>query len=381
MRRAICAVMLITATLNLKAADLIVQENGATGTYSSIDSALTAAAPNGDRIIIYPRSNDNYWEEDLLISKSIEIISAVDKKKIELKGNIMVFASNGRKILLAGLYLDGGINGSNSNWKTEITIINCHIREDVNLYDFHLNMYNSIVDNELYFTGGNIIGNELHYLSRKGSTHGDTTTIMSNKIYLPDLVYNSYDISKANSYVKIINNFFKFYYNFPSSSGGGYHKLESHEFINNTIIRTGGNKSLEIRLGYPKIHRNNIYYRSSYNTGGLNIGYLNKTDHDYKSSNVGYLNAVGVSLINASFSINTISGKLNSGPPKDGANPSYIYYDLDLTRGDAGCYGGSYTLDNYFPLSEGHSRVISINSPDNITNSQTFSVEALGIDR
>lgn len=77
MKTKITLLALFLVTFFSNAADLIVQENGSTGTYPTISQAITAAV-NGDRIIIYPKIGDNPYIEDVTIDKSLEFASAQD---------------------------------------------------------------------------------------------------------------------------------------------------------------------------------------------------------------------------------------------------------------------------------------------------------------
>ncbi|HQF29354.1 MAG TPA: hypothetical protein PLD36_12120, partial [Bacteroidia bacterium] len=65
----------------------------------------------------------------------------------------------------------------------------------------------------------------------------------------------------------------------------------------------------------------------------------------------------------------------------NGGNPAAPFYDLDLTAGDAGAYGGSYTLDNYFPLFAGSSRVYLNTYPFNVRLGNTLNIKGNSFDR
>ena len=80
--------------------------------------------------------------------------------------------------------------------------------------------------------------------------------------------------------------------------------------------------------------------------------------------------------------VNTTTGQLILPTPAlNGADPSFEFYDLDLSVGDAGCYGGSYSLDNYFPIT-GSSRVFWVDMPFGITtNGAPLQIKAEGFDR
>ncbi|MCG8701674.1 MAG: hypothetical protein MI922_26720, partial [Bacteroidales bacterium] len=65
----------------------------------------------------------------------------------------------------------------------------------------------------------------------------------------------------------------------------------------------------------------------------------------------------------------------------DGAVPNEQYYDLDLTIGDAGAYGGSYTLTNFFPIHTGSTRVYIIKSPFVVNSGNNINFNAESYDR
>ena len=64
-----------------------------------------------------------------------------------------------------------------------------------------------------------------------------------------------------------------------------------------------------------------------------------------------------------------------------GADPAVQYYDIDLTVGDAGCYGGSFTHDNFFPLSSGSSKVFFVDAPRGVFQGFNLDVKADGYDK
>ena len=75
-------------------------------------------------------------------------------------------------------------------------------------------------------------------------------------------------------------------------------------------------------------------------------------------------------------------GTLNNAPAAvNGGNPAAPFYDLDLSVGDAGAYGGSYTLSNFFPLHTGAARVYMTGHPFNLRSGATLRVRANAWDR
>jgi hypothetical protein len=88
-------------------------------------------------------------------------------------------------------------------------------------------------------------------------------------------------------------------------------------------------------------------------------------------------------IINAGAGVSSTTGALNSGHAGiNGGHPNNKYADLDLSRNDAGCYGGSYSHNNFFPIQTGSARVLFV-EPSNTTflQGQTLNLKAVGIDR
>ncbi len=72
---------------------------------------------------------------------------------------------------------------------------------------------------------------------------------------------------------------------------------------------------------------------------------------------------------------------LNAPSAIDGGNPAPALYDLDLSVGDAGASGGSYTLSNFFPLHAGAARVYMTGHPFNARQGSTLRIRANAFDR
>jgi len=73
---------------------------------------------------------------------------------------------------------------------------------------------------------------------------------------------------------------------------------------------------------------------------------------------------------------NSFTGANNVGNPLDD------YLDLDLTRNDLGCHGGSYSFVNFHPIDNGKSsRVNFLKTPRVVLQGQTFSVEGISFDK
>lgn len=109
----------------------------------------------------------------------------------------------------------------------------------------------------------------------------------------------------------------------------------------------------------------------------------------YNHVSSGYTTAIGgawtfedLNLINQTIEIDEEDGSFTNAPNAiDGGNPAPLFFDLDLTQNDAGCYGGSFTQDNFFPLHTGAARVYNVVYPFNVRVGNTMNVKAFSFDR
>jgi hypothetical protein len=377
------------------AVDRIVQENGPTGTFSTISAAITASV-NGDRIIVHPKIGDNPYVENLTIDKSLEIVSATDGVRYKIQGNITITALNNRTITIIGSHITtGNISGATAGWRTNVNIMGCLIEGgDIS---FNNQYYACIVSNVLQNGGitiahGKIIGNELINESRLisviGSTsiNNDNMNIIANKtggiICTADITLNIYNnlikrLGNSNSIIAIE-------YSFNSTVSN---KLN---ILNNTFLFPSSSNTSFLNyylfLNSPAFVKNNIFQRSTVNSGtprflfgsGVNIiasyNYYNNNSFNIPTEN----NPINVTT----GPVNLTTGQLLLPTPAlNGADPSFEFYDLDLSPGDAGCFGGSYSLDNYFPII-GSSRVFWVDVPFGITTTGApLQIKAEGFDR
>ena len=381
------------------AIDRIVQENGPVGTFPTITTAITAA-DNGDRIIIYPKIGDNAYVETITIDKTLELASAQDGVRYKIQGDISLIALNNRTISIIGAQLTAGnITGAGTGWRTNVNIMGC-ILDSGNIAlsnQYYVTIVSNIlVAGNITISHGNVIGNDLQNqaitIANSTSIANDTMNIIANKISnincTSDIFLNIYNnfIKKADN--QLNPNFNSINYTIASSASS---KLN---IINNTILTgvltsnsyTSAQRPNYFRLGSPAIIKNNIlqtapiaqsYYFPSIatvtNTTTQNNYIYDGITNTIPSTSYYYVNSQPVNQTTGQLNLPTLA--------QNGADPSFEFYDLDLTVGDAGCYGGSYTLDNYFPIT-GSSRVYNIDMPFGITtDGAPLNIKADGFDR
>lgn len=396
MKKITFSLFLLLFSCYSNAIDRIVQENGPAGTFPTISAAITAAV-NGDRIIIHPKIGDNPYVENITIDKTLELASAQDGVRYKIQGTISLTAANNRTITIIGAHITtGSISGSSAGWRTNVNIMGCIIEGgDIS---FNNQYYVSVVSNILQNGGitiahGKIIGNELMNDTKRivvegsGSIANDTVNIIANKTAR---IFCSSDITLNifNNFIKRISSadsFISIQYSFISTSAN---KLN---IINNTFLspntNTSSTRNYYLELRSPALVKNNIFQRVSNGLStspsflfgsGVNIT-ASYNIYNNSSINIGSdVNPVNVTTVIVDL---TTGQLLLPTSALNGADPSFEFYDLDLTVGDAGCYGGSYTLDNYFPIT-GSSRVYNIDMPFGITTTGApLDIKADGFDR
>src|ERR1700751_1624498 len=84
------------------ATDLIVQESGPIGTYSSISSAV-AAAVAGDRVIVNNRIGNVPWNENVTITKPLEILSTAADTFFIVQGNYTISLASQGTVTIIGM--------------------------------------------------------------------------------------------------------------------------------------------------------------------------------------------------------------------------------------------------------------------------------------
>lgn len=381
----------IAITGTVSAADLVVQEAGPVGTYASIGAAVTAST-DGDRIIINNTVSGFPWTEDILINKSLSFLSAVDNQRFTVQGNYTIQHAPGREITIIGMDNVAGSISSIGNGSTTRTIVNimwCTLGlggVNLNHNYFELSLASCSLSGNVTFQYGKVIGN---YLA-------------GNYISL------STDALAGTDSVHIVGN---------SSIGGINCNTSSHYvYVSNNDI--GGGTScvsiglLKVGTGTNIIRNNSLKsftYGIRINSGvsGRLLIYNNIID-DFSTAQYGILNQsvsltnliVSYNFLDASFDNGWFVGLTNDGTNTisssvgingngssswtgtiDGGNPGTADYDLDLTRNDPGCFGGSYSHTNFFPIDGTSSKVFYLQMPSEILVGGSNSVTGHSFDR
>lgn len=416
----------------LSATDRIVQESGPSGTYASITNAVNAAS-DGDRIVINNRIGNIPWIEDITITKALTFISAVADTFFIVQGNYTVsIPAPGKTVNILGMKniignITSGANGYTGS-RTNINIMSCWLTDGNINFDYQ--NYNVTVSGNHLESGkisvkyGKITGNYIYhhnedggiYIGNETQSSSDTIFIVGNKIYTDNYSSSSHHSivwSNSNQNFYISNNYIRSYYSY-SGIGNYYQYAISIDAIKNGGSNNILNNSMEIHGSYYYSSGGYYYYQ---NVFGINVpisiasGTILNIENNFIVASESHTYGISLSTpstINCSYNFidincgtrtNAIDNGTNvtnldlsfsNGQPSGGginaADPNPIYNDLDLTRGDAGAYGGSFSLSNFFPdfnstFAGGKNRVHFMYAPRIVVQGNNVSIKADSYDR
>jgi len=364
------------------ATDLVVQDGGPIGTYSSISSAVSASV-DGDRILINNKLDGLPWTEDIIVNKSLSLLSAVDNQRFLVQGDYLIQHAPGREVNIVGMENANGHLYANANGNTSRTIVNlnwCKFYNsniDFDYNYFTLNVASSVMGNgnTINLFHGNIIGNDFN----------------DGKVYLTDD-----NITSSNDTINIVGNINVEHININTN--------DYYFFVANNLV---GNYTTGITISNSKVGASinviknntieavatNIFINSS-NLGDLYIYnnlILDDPGADYGIRN--YCTAANIVVsynhIDSDFDYDELYGVVNDGTnvlsPSvngvDGGSPGVLELDLDLTQNDAGVYGGSYTINNFHPIDGLSSKVYFLEMPRQIFVGGNNAVKGYSFDR
>jgi len=412
----------------VSAADLVV---GPGRTYVTISDAIAAAA-DGDRILVKPKTA--LYAESPVITKSLTILSADEGQYFKCGGTWTFSPSAAGKVLtIIGLHLVGGDVTSAANApagaRSQIRLLGSVLYGRLNFFwnNFDVTAAGDSVMGEVNLQYGKVMGN---YISANGYSEAvevgsdatpstDSVWVVGNRIHGGAAVASNSPAVRLNSatqYVFCTNNLL--YIGQYNSSSYGYNTFGI--YLSSTL-NTGTGKN--------SIVNNTIYNYNQYGYGWYSGRYgiliNNAPDNLLVNNNLllgatpsysgnGIVQNAGSSLyslsynylrgnynINAVAASNGVGNKLNSnttlasdGTPVAGADainggaPDDEYLDADLTRNDAGCYGGSLSLANFpavGPTAANNNnlgaRVYFFQAPRVLMQGQPVKVKASGFDR
>ncbi|MBP6517234.1 MAG: hypothetical protein KA242_09300 [Chitinophagales bacterium] len=373
------------------ATDLYVRDLGAGGAYATVSAAI-AAASDGDRIIIKPKtSGTGAYVENLTINKSLTFVSETIYNRYFIKGSINITPQAGRVVTISGLssgnftIYNVTVTAPTTGGRTTVNLLNCDLNNvDATPANTTTNMSGCSVSGYVFFSHGRLTGNRMQSINAY-NTSSDSVLAADGV----EIIGNSASARITNQQSSYS---FKIYNNFTASMNVyGSKPSSSNEIINNTIYDPNGGDVAP------------IYITGNGDPGsGGNIAIMNNAISFVVAQTNACIQTDGIATVTASYNVSTNAfvtegaitqsnnfGAVNmnfdntaytvTGMNANAGNPALIYTDLDLTRNDAGHYGGSNSWENYWPADGGGMPQVNyLVTPRAILNSSTLNVKGSG---
>lgn len=398
-------------TIPTLATDRIVEEFGVSPTYPNIAAAVSASV-DGDRIIIKNRAGDIPWIENITIDRSLQFLSFSNDAQFIVQGTYTLVIAAGRDVLINGMRnTAGGITFSGTaaarSMKVKVVdsyFVNGSIALGSNALDADV-ISNTLVNGTVSINFGNVVGNDIDgtNISDEGVSVNttasgaaiDTCAVIGNRIKSKVGYEGIYGYS-LGQVLHIRNNYIQHGWMGIEVQEGPANGVANLIWNNTITAYTGNFTTYAIDLANTNSGSvwevmNNVITRTwtgecrginndSGNQGTINV-YFNHVSSLMSTPISAGFTFVGSNTTNQPITLNA-DGSLQAGSAAiDGGNPAAPFYDLDLTAGDAGAYGGSYTLNNFFPLHTGAARVTMTGHPFNVRQGSTLRVRANAFDR
>lgn len=412
---AAAALMLGLASRNY-AADLIVEENGVSPNFATIQSAVTAATA-GDRIFVKNKAGNVPYQENVTINKSISILSYDPDAVYYVFGTYTINAIANGEINIIGMYnQSGSVNSFSAGSLTAPTRVN-FMGSTLVAGNFNLNhagfvahvagntlLGGSIITKTATITGNQVDGS-ISVTDVGGNVTGyseDTLYIVGNRICTTAGGYAGGNISWANDddYFLIANNWVR--YNgacisvTSSKAGTGVNAIENNSTESTSGVSHGISISHNV-AGIMRVVNNSLYDEYASNDGteyaifisGVGTGGVVNFDFNvYRNYYNGFTNISGATVsmtgnvaAGTSFNNADLTGVCTAPECINLGSPSTDYTDLDLSRNDVGVAGGSYNFNNFWPNNTGGARVYLVKTPRTVVQSSTINAKADSFDR
>jgi hypothetical protein len=366
----------------VSAADLYVRDLGAGGSYATISAAITAAS-DGDRIIIRPKASSLPYIENLIIDKSLTLVSEINFSRYVLQGTITISPLAGRVVTLHNV---------SSNFALSVSAATTGGRTTLNVYN---SLFSSITadkaNTSLNMSGcttstvalshGRCTANTCQQFAVNGSTLESNPATEDIEIIANNITSGGGGIivNQKNYSFRLLNNFL------PSGNiSVNLAKNGSSNEIRNNVINYGTYSALYIDVAtgtaatfmvlnnelatsstissYAEIHNNNTGTATVYAFNNISASSFTTIGTIAASGNIGN---VTLSINSSTYTV-TGTGIVNGGAIDD------EYADIDLTRNDIGNFGGSDSWSNYWPTAVGNKPQVNyLNTPRRIYTGTT----------
>ena len=410
--RSIFTLLAFAGTLTTFATDRIVEEFGQAPAYANITSAV-AAAVDGDRIIVKNRAGNIPWIENITVNASLQFLSFANDDFFYVQGGYTITGAAGRQVTIIGMrntsgsmafVSGGGVRGTKVRL-VDSYFVNGSVSMNNNNFDVDV-IGSTFLNGSVSINYGNVVGCDIDAsaltdegISITGNASGfplDTCAVIGNKVKGP-VSYEGIFSSSEGQVLHIRNNFIQHGWMGIEIYEGNTSGVQNLIWNNTVVAYTGQFTTYGISLANTNTGSvwevmNNAVTRTWNNSNNRGI---NRDSGNLGQINV-YFNHVSNELlipVSPSFTFesdNTVDQVItlnadgtfaSPGACIDGGNPAGVLSDLDLSPGDAGAYGGSYTLTNFHPLHTGSARVYLTGHPFNVRSGATLRVKGVAFDR
>lgn len=411
--------------LTASAADFIV---GPGRPYLNITDAIAAAA-DGDRILVTNRTA--VYAESPVITKSLTIMAATEGALIRCAGT-WTFAPSaaGKTLTVMNMNLLSGdiisTAAAPAGARSAVRVLGCILgsgRINFNYANFDVTAAADSINGGVDLQFGRVMGN---YISGSGAgavdiyTDGtasnDSVWVVGNRVLQPNTAAAFY-FSTTSQYVFCSNNLM---YIGVTPTNASNNQVQGISMVSFKTTGTGRNSIVNNTITNNSAYGYYTYFYASYgislNNPGLNTTVSNNLflgggsgsypgfaisqsggnqfllmAYNYARPPYSFSGAVVNNLgnnISSNTSINSEGVPVTGSDAINGGMPEDEYLDIDLTRNDAGCYGGSLSLANFPRFANGTAnnqnlggRVYLFAAPRTVQQGRSLKIRATGFDR
>ncbi|MDZ4822721.1 MAG: hypothetical protein SH856_04620 [Flavobacteriales bacterium] len=402
------------------ATDRLVVQGGAGGAYANIIDAMNAAV-SGDRILITPKAGGATWNENITMTagpnnaKSLQFLSATQGAYWKLNGSISITpAAVGQYLTVMGCQIIAGNITSGASAPTgarcKVTVMGCKmdngfINFDNNYYDLNI-AGDSLMNGYVYLRYGKVMGNFIDagalcahgvHIGADAVATNDVLHIVGNKIDASSNACTNYGIRwlSTSHFYNISNNYVKqnatsqnaIYVDGSKTSTAAKNKMMN----NTTVLINNGNLGIYVASfgSYHQVFGNVVYNIAG--TGGYGLGassnsILFEASYNYvttANATNGFYQFTndGTNVNNIVFTYDASTGEVLTGLPINGGHPDLQFNDINLTRNDAGCFGGSWSRENFLGGNMTSTQVTFFDAPTRILTGNTININGEGFDK
>jgi hypothetical protein len=373
-----------------------VDENGSTGNFE-IQHAIDKAA-DGDRIVVVPKASGTKYRGFDLNKNNIEIISANENTRFKIE--YFYLSGNNNSLINAEIIYASGGQTLCLNTGVNNLVAYCYFQDmQLSNYSSGLKFDQNTCRNGLFeFHSGRISGCNFEYSQSSYNyfialylSDNDSLSFVGNKFkivnpysayYAPIYfgLYGASFIEISNNIFSQLNSMYQPLIEFVTSISTHY-KLKGIKIENNNFrdsINYSGYPLIVFYTNYKQdmIIKNNAFDTHSY-IGAPAFATIKYNYFRYQNT---VYTADSTNVYDANLRLNPDGSFVNNCNAINGGDPSPMYLDLDLTRNDAGCYGGSYSISN-FTTPETGARVLFMKAPRVVYSSSPIEISADGIDK